>query len=306
MLFSGLFGFSQKNSVETISENVSSYEFSNVRDKIYFVKNKNELFVYDTENKNLKQIQLKLKQNNPKKETLYHLILSLKDTLYVLGSNYIYAVYKDEMVDTIPFFHNIQEISGKIDENTWSSKANRINNFITDSENLKVEKLSRYYIVTKKNGRKIAADLTEFNYADKELKKTFMESVSWIKTRYNEEYSRKNIGSKITVNYFGKSDIVVEEKNYGRERFRGLMVFTSPNYKNKMKIKCRNKSYILKDKIRRSRFITRGWGKGEWNCNLYERIPYSMYITDKNDDIFLLFYNTKSKYKTYNLIRVRL
>ena len=61
------------------------------------------------------------------------------------------------------------------------------------------------------------------------------------------------------------------------------------------------KTIKLKDSKRRSRYAVRGWGKGRWNCNLHTSIPESQYISDKNGNIYLLFYKGKRR----NLIKIR-
>jgi len=303
MIFSNLLSYAQKSKHEIIQKDVKYYEFNNERDKIYILNSDYKLSVYNTGNGVLTDITTfsdkEIKEEWGKKP----LYFTEDGNLFITGSKFVYKIHDNKVLEKIPI-SIIETISSwDIRNGTSDEKTKEFNNFLSKPD-IKVIILDNNYCIVYSNGEATAFTTNRLNNYGEDNNKQKIESlkknISCIK---DESHLKKNIGNKETVNYFLNDKIIIEEKNYSCEIFRSVMAMTRPECKNKMKVITNEKVVKFKDKKRRSRFVVRGWGKGEWNCDMHERIPNSNYISDKDGNIYLMIYAGESDY-VFNLIKI--
>lgn len=269
IIFTILMSFSQGKNYEVIAQNVTHYEFNKARDKIYYLVNDEELFLYDIRKKTTTNIYL-----SEEKFRFYELYISETDTLYVRSSSdEFFKIFEDKYVEFIPF---IIEGKGQYHPMDFNKEEFQYIEKILTVPDTKIEKIdAQNYIVTppnsKKGDKRSFSSLTLSYLNNQELSEKINTQAKEIKYIQNADYQYKNINKKNEKNYFKNNNIIVKEKMY----FCELFYLFSQTCKYKITVKSPKQKIVFKAK---SRVI---------NSSLI--LSNSKFISDYNKNIYLTF-----------------
>ena len=304
MLLNALFGFGQESEYEIIQKGATEYEFNKERDIVYILTEDGLLCVYYTEKKITVKLELKNYKKIEKRENA--LYLSETDTLFVFGKYYIYKIFENTFIEEIPFLVDERiKLSYYHKDTTYGGKEGVLNDFLKTV--VDVGNINGCQIITNASGEKLAVRGFNYSllcskyYSKKARPLEHSINVIFAQGEHRRERKRgKNVGGekKQTI-YYG--DIEIKDVIYDCSGGNGD--YTQSLCKYKMKLITKDKTYILNDKIRRSRYLGKGFGKHRWTCDLFYRAPTSEYITDKNGNIYLLF-DSNERVKSLNLIKL--
>ena len=278
---------------EIIAKEVSAYEFNADRSKVFFVVNENKLFVYNIEHSETQEIIL-----NDKVNSIRQLIADNKNELLIFTNIGLSIIQNEKLALSAVRL----DIFSPLPDNSPENRSKRINSLIHDKSVLEIKQSKLYYVFIREKGESVLVQKSELEYADEKKMKETVENAQAFLFTNNKHYHRENKFPYRTLNRFGEN-IRVNERAYLCKTGDSFMS-SILKCKYKVKIKAKKLNAVFRDKSRNTRFIARGWGKPHWNCNLYERLPYSKYISDKNGNIYLLI-NSKEQTGKYDLIQVK-
>ena len=164
---------------------------------------------------------------------------------------------------------------------------NAFNKLIAEYKDNDITKLmDELYILNYKDGHSVAFSKRRLDDDDltEENKAKILNSVKPVDLDIDTSFTIESTKSG-TMSYFDNKKIMLKEKEYSCRK-KSLMSLVS-QCKHKLIIKFNNKSVKLKDTKRDVRISYKDGEK--FKGDLYDYLPNSRYITDKNSNIYLIF-----------------
>ena len=294
MILSSLFSFAQKPEYQTIYKNVEFYEFNTNKDEIYIYSYK-KLCVYD-----INKQKLSVLDTNVYAETVwlkFPFFLAKTGFIYFVTYKYVYEIKDKKIARKIPIIYE-EYRGGMIDFENEKQKMKVFNKLITDYKDNDITKLmDDIYFLNYKDGHSVAFSCSRLRDNDliEENKEKIVKNVKVIDLDTDTSYISKQT-KEGTTNYFENKKIVIKEETYSCRKTSFMSLVSGCKYK--INIEYNNKTIKLKDKERRTRYSYVNGKRISEELNRY--LPNSKYITDKNGNIYLMFWEDDK----HNLIKL--
>jgi len=297
MILSSLFSFGQKAHFQTIFPKAKFFEFNSNRDKIY-IYSYGKLSVYDI-NKN----KLSVIDTNIYAETVrnrFPFFLAKTGLVYFVNDKYVYEIKDDEIIKKAPFIY--EEYSGGMIDAAYRKKEEQkmkeFNKLIADYEDGDIKKLmDDIFILNYKDGHSVAFEHRRLKVDNltKENKAKILKHVKQVDLDTDTSFIIED-DDETTISHFNNKKLIIKEKKYSCRKASFMSL--SSDCKYKMDIEFNNKTIKLKDTYRKYRGSLKDGGK--LKGDLYRHLSNSKRITDKNGDIYLLFWEKDE----HNLIKL--
>lgn len=306
MFLSSLFSFAQKSKYEIIYPNARFYEFNTERDKIYILDFDNQLSVYNIGIKKLTPIE---KDDSLEYSVSSSLFLTDDGLIYCVSETNIRVIKDDKIIKRIPVIHN-KNLYTKQDK---EKRSNELNKLVSDYNGDNIWNLfDKNIILNYHNGQSVAFPVKRVRYLDLSKENTakiekLQQKIDNIRdTSCTFKHTKNGTISTIlkrtkygTISTFLDTQIKIEGIPYSC-RTKGWFMSAGPKKcRYKIKILHKNKSCTLKDRKRETSGFY--WKHTWYEGDLGHLIPNSYYISDRNEEIFIIF--TIKGY--YQLVKIK-
>jgi len=287
MFLSTLFSYAQKAEYEIIYSDAKFFEFNTARDKIYIYAHR-KLSVYD-----INKAELSVIDTDIYAETLWLLFpffLAKTGLIYFVTNFYIYEITDENTIKKIPIVYH--EYNGGMMGKEYMERRNqemvKLNKLLVDCEDNNIQNLHNdIFIVNYQNGHSIAFHKRRLKdeKLTKENKEKVLKHAKLIDLDIDTSFAGVSTDIGVT-NYFDNKKLLIKEESYSCRR-TGFMSLVS-GCKYKIDIEFNNKTVKFKDAKRRTRLSY--VAENTMSVDLNKYLPNSRYITDKNGDIYILFW----------------
>jgi hypothetical protein len=287
MFLSTLFSHAQKAEYEIIYSDAEFFEFNSARDKIYIYAH-HKLSVYD-----IKKAKLSVLDTDIYAETLwlrFPFFLAKTGLIYFVISNYVYEITDENTIKKIPVVY--KEYSGGMMDKEYMEnrkhEMDELNKLLADCEDNHIQNLHNdIFIVNYQDGHSIAfhKKRLEDKKLTKENKEKVLKHSKLIDLDIDTSYAGVSTDIGVT-NYFDNKKLLIKEESYSCRRTSFMSLVSGCKYK--IDIEFNNKTVKFKDTKRRTRLSY--VAENTMSVDLNKYLPNSRYITDKNGDIYILFW----------------
>lgn len=297
MLLSSLFSCGQKPNYEIIYPNAKFFEFNSNRDRIYIYSYGN-LSVYDVNTS-----KLSVMDTNVIAETVrnrFPFFLAKTGLVYFVTAEFVYELGDGKIIKKAPFIY--EEYSGGMIDAAYREREEQkmkvFNKLIAEYKDNDIIKLmDDIFILNYKDGHSVAFERRRVKDTDltKENKEKILKHVIQVDLETDISFDIAN-KDKGVISHFNNKQLIIKEKRYSCRKASFMSLYSGCKYK--MNVEFNGKTIELKDTNRKYRRSL--YDGGYLEGDLYKYLPNSRRITDKNGNIYLLFW----KKDKLNLIRL--